>query len=513
MVHPFGNCTSPQAATCRRTAKLAMNIEDLSALEIGRRIAARELSSHEATNYFLNRIEAGNARINAFVHIDGERALKLAEQADQRIAAGELTGPLAGVPVAIKDVLCEQDVPTTCGSRMLETFKPPYTATAIQQLLDAGLIPLGKTNMDEFAMGGSTETSMHGITRNPWNLERTPGGSSGGAAAALAAGLAPLSIGSDTGGSVRQPAAFCGVCGLKPTYGRVSRYGLVAFASSLDQVGPLAHHVEDLAACLQLLSGHDPRDSTSLQAEVPNYSEQLNAPLTGLKVGVIREHVEHAALENSVREAIERGQRLLKELGAEIVDVHLPHTQYSVATYYLVAPSEASGNLSRYDGVHYGYRQQGNPDTTSPLDAMITRSRSTGFGTEVKRRIMLGTFALSAGYYDAYYKKALQVRRLIANDYHEAFQQVDVLLGPVTPTPAFGIGEKVNDPVQMYLEDLFTVGANLAGVPGLSIPAGHDASGLPLAIQLQAPVLAEAQLLQVAHQLQCAEFFKPMIAR
>jgi aspartyl-tRNA(Asn)/glutamyl-tRNA(Gln) amidotransferase subunit A len=495
-----------------------MNIEELSALEIGRRIAARELSSCEVTTYFLDRIEAANAQIKAFVYVDRERALKRAQQVDERIAAGELRGPLAGVPVAIKDLLCEQDVPTTCGSRMLENFRPPYTATAIEQLFAAGLIPLGKTNMDEFAMGGSTETSVQGPARNPWNHQRTTGGSSGGAAAALAAGLAPLSIGSDTGGSVRQPAAFCGVCGLKPTYGRVSRYGLVAFASSLDQIGPLAHHVEDLAACLQLLSGHDPRDSTSLKADVPDYSAQLNAPLTGLRVGVIREHVEHSALDSSVRAAVERGQQALRELGAQISDVHLPHTQYSVATYYLVAPSEASGNLSRYDGVHYGYRQMGashvtSPLDASPLDAMIARSRSAGFGAEVKRRIMLGTFALSAGYYDAYYKKALQVRRLIANDYHEAFKHVDVLLGPVTPTTAFGVGEKVNDPVQMYLEDLFTVGANLAGVPGLSIPAGQDAGGLPIGIQFQAPVLAEARLLQVAHQLQRAEFFKPMIAR
>lgn len=489
-----------------------MNIERLSAIEIGRRIASRELSSSEVTTYFLDRIEAGNARINAFVHVDRERSLKLAEKADKRIAAGELTGPLAGVPVAIKDLLCEQGIPTTCGSRMLENFKPPYTATALEQLFSAGLIPLGKTNMDEFAMGGSTETGVQGAARNPWNPERTTGGSSGGAAAALAAGLAPLSIGSDTGGSVRQPAAFCGVCGLKPTYGRVSRFGLVAFASSLDQIGPLAHHVEDLAACLQLLSGHDPRDSTSLKAEVPDYLAQLNAPLKGLRVGLIREHVAHSALDDSVREAVERGQQALKDLGAQIVEVHLPHTQYSVATYYLVAPSEASGNLSRYDGVHYGYRQMGAANANSPLDAMIARSRSAGFGPEVKRRIMLGTFALSAGYYDAYYKKALQVRRLIANDYHEAFKQVDVLLGPVTPTTAFGVGEKVNDPVQMYLEDLFTVGANLAGVPGLSLPAGQDPNRLPIGIQFQAPVLAEARLLQVAYQLQRAGFFKPMIA-
>ncbi len=493
-----------------------MKIQELSAVEIGRQIAARELSSRQVTEYFLDQIEAkdqlADQPLNAFVHVDREAALNSASRTDERIAAGEFSSPLAGVPVAIKDVLCQQGVPTTCGSRMLETFRPPYTATAVQRLQDAGLVPLGRTNMDEFAMGGSTETSVHGVTRNPWDIKRTPGGSSGGAAAALAAGLTPLSIGSDTGGSVRQPAAFCGVCGLKPTYGRVSRYGLVAFASSLDQVGPLAHRVEDLAAALQLLAGHDPRDSTSLVADVPDYTATLGDRLSGMKVGVIREHIESRALDPDIRSAVERAQKLLQQLGAELVDIHLPHTQYSVATYYLVAPCEASGNLSRYDGVHYGFRELGQVGADSPLDAMIARSRSAGFGAEVKRRIMLGTFALSAGYYDAYYKKALQVRRLIANDYHRAFEQVDILLGPVTPTPAFGVGEKVNDPVTMYLEDLFTVGANLAGVPGLSLPAGFNQTGLPLAIQLQAPVLGEARLLNTAYQLQQADFFTPCIA-
>lgn len=488
------------------------DLELLSAVELGRQIAARQLSSREVTAYFLERIAALNPQINAFVHVDPERSLAVAEQVDQRLAAGQLQSPLAGVPVAIKDVLCEQGFLTSCGSRMLASYRPAYTATAVEQLLAAGLVPLGKTNMDEFAMGGSTETSIHGVARNPWDLQRTPGGSSGGAAAALAAGLAPLSIGSDTGGSVRQPAAFCGVCGLKPTYGRISRYGLVAFASSLDQVGPLAHRIEDVAAALQLLSGHDPRDSTSLAVDVPDYSQNLTEPLAGLKVGLIREHLEHSALDAAVRGAVTRAQELLQQLGAELVDVHLPHTAYSVATYYLVAPSEASGNLARYDGVHYGYRQLGSVGADSPLDAMLARSRSAGFGTEVKRRIMLGTFALSAGYYDAYYKRALQVRRLIAEDYQRAFEQVDVLLGPVTPGTAFGVGEKIDEPVQMYLQDLFTVGANLAGVPGLSLPAGRDATGLPLAVQLQGPVLAEAKLLQVAFQLQLAELHTPQLA-
>lgn len=489
-----------------------MDITNTSAVQLGRRIAAGEISSREVTQHFLSEIARVNGHIHAFVHVDEAGALERAEQVDRRIASGELKSPLAGVPLAIKDILCQAGVPTTCGSRMLLNYRPPYTATVVQQLLDAGLVPVGRTNMDEFAMGGSTETGVHGVARNPWDRDRTTGGSSGGAAAALAAGLVPLSIGSDTGGSVRQPAAFCGVCGLKPTYGRVSRYGLIAFASSLDQVGPLAHHVEDLAACLEILAGHDPRDSTSLKADVPSYTQVLGESLKGLKVGVIREHVEHAALEQPIRDAVVNGQQALQALGAELVDVHLPHTAYAVATYYLIAPSEASGNLARYDGVHYGFRQLGAAGDDSPLDAMISRSRSLGFGAEVKRRIMLGTFALSAGYYDAYYKKALQVRRLIAEDYAQAFQQVDVLLGPVTPTVAFRVGEKINDPVQMYLEDLFTVGANLAGVPALSIPAGFDSAGLPLAIQLQAPVLAEAQLLNVAHQLERAQFFEPQRA-
>jgi aspartyl-tRNA(Asn)/glutamyl-tRNA(Gln) amidotransferase subunit A len=489
-----------------------MNIEQLSAVELGRKIAARELSSREVTAHFLARAAAVDSQINAFTYVAHEKALAEAELADQRIAQGTLQSPLAGVPVALKDVLCTEGIPTTCSSQMLKSFVPPYSATAVSKLLAGGMVVLGKTNMDEFAMGGSTENSVFGVTRNPWSVERTPGGSSGGAAAALAAGMAPLSIGTDTGGSVRQPAAFCGVCGLKPTYGRISRRGLIAFASSLDQVGPLAHYAEDLAASLELLAGHDPMDSTSLEAEVPRYTQTLNAPLQGLRVGVIREHIEHEALDESIRQAVATSQQLLKDLGATIVDIHLPHTRYSVATYYLVAPSEASSNLARYDGVHYGYRASEFAKTDSPLDAMIARSRSEGFGMEVKRRIMLGTFALSAGYYDAYYKKALQVRRMLADDYQQAFQQVDVLLGPATPTPAFRLGEKIDDPVQMYLGDLFTVGANLAGIPAISVPAGFSHTGLPLAIQLEGPPLGEAKLLNVAHQLQQAGLFTPSLA-
>lgn len=489
-----------------------MKLEEISAVELGRKIAARDLSSREVTSYFLDRIQALDPGINAYIHLSSELALDRADAADKAIANGEIASALAGVPVAIKDVLCTDDMPTTCGSKILGEFRPPYTATAVGNLLQGGMIPIGKTNMDEFAMGGSTETSHFGPTRNPWDLDRTPGGSSGGAAACLAAGMAPLSIGSDTGGSVRQPAAFCGVCGLKPTYGRISRYGLVAFASSLDQVGSLAHSVEDVAVSLELLAGHDPRDSTSVDEPVPNYVQELDRSLDGLKVGVIREHLENEALDEDIRSAVVRGQEALEQMGAKIVDVTLPHTTYSVPTYYLVAPSEASGNLSRYDGVHYGFRQRGNTGSDSPLDDMIAKSRSDGFGAEVKRRIMLGTFALSAGYYDAYYKKALQVRRLIANDYTDAFKSVDLLLGPVTPRPAFGLGENLDDPVQMYLEDLFTVGANLAGIPAMSVPAGFTEGGLPLAVHLEAPVFGESRLLNVAYQLEKTGFFRPEVA-
>jgi aspartyl-tRNA(Asn)/glutamyl-tRNA(Gln) amidotransferase subunit A len=490
-----------------------MNIEQLSAVEISSKIASREISSRAVTEDFLSRISQLDTKVNAFTHVAREAALAAAAEVDSQIAAGKKLGPLAGVPVAIKDVLCTPDMPTTCGSRMLQNFVSPYAATTVKKLLDAGLVLLGKTNMDEFAMGGSTETSIHGVTRNPYDLQRTPGGSSGGAAAVLASGMAPLSIGTDTGGSVRQPAAFCGVCGLKPTYGRVSRFGLIAFASSLDQVGPLAHRVEDLATLLEVLAGHDPLDSTSLNAPVPKYVDHLEASLKGLRVGVVREHVEHAALDAQVREAVLETQQRLESLGAQTVEVHLPHTQYSVATYYLVAPCEASSNLARYDGVHYGFRQLGVANIDSPLDEMISASRSAGFGTEVKRRIMLGTFALSAGYYDAYYKKALKVRRMIARDYQQAFGQADVLLGPVTPTPAFRIGEKVDDPVQMYLGDLFTVGANLAGIPAMSIPAGFTTTGLPLAVQIEGPAMTEQKLLNVAYQLQLSGLFETTIAK
>lgn len=496
-----------------------MRLEHFSAVQIGLKIAQRELSSREVVAYFLQRIQRLDSVVTAMVHVAEETSLLAkADEIDARLSCGEQLGPLAGVPITIKDVLCVEGMPTTCSSRMLLNYRPPYNATSVQRLLDAGLLVLGKTNMDEFAMGSSTENSVFGPTRNPWDLERTPGGSSGGAAASLAAGLAPLAIGSDTGGSVRQPAAFCGVCGVKPTYGRISRYGLVAFASSLDQVGPMAHHIEDLAALLQILAGHDPGDSTSLNLPVPNFVASLAQSLKGLKVGVVSEHQHHASLDPEVATAVLESQQLLRSLGATIEEVHLPHSQYSVATYYVIAPCEASSNLARYEGAHYGFRVSPSASSAStrdginPLEQMMVASRSQGLGEEVKRRIMLGTFALSAGYADEYYKQALKVRRLIAEDYRKAFEKVDVLLGPAFPTPAFRLGEKINDPVQMYLGDQFTVEANLAGLPAISLPAGFTASGLPLAIQLQAPQLQEARLLNVGYQLQQAGMFSPRIA-
>ncbi len=489
-----------------------MRLESLSAIELGRRIASGALSSVEVTRYFLDRCQALNTQVNAFVSLE-DRAEDLARQADDRLARGEPRSPLDGVPIAIKDILCIAGTRTTCGSRMLSEYTAPYTATAAERLLAGGLIPLGKTNMDEFAMGGSTETSIFGPTRNPWDLTRTAGGSSGGSAACLAAGMAPLAIGTDTGGSVRQPSAYCGVVGLKPTYGRISRFGLVAFASSFDQIGPMAHGVEDVAVLLQIMAGPDPQDSTSLPNRPDDYGSGLGGDVQGLRVGMVREHIDHPDVAPEVRQAVVRAAAELEGQGARTVDVHLSLSKYAVPTYYVVATSEASGNLSRYDGVHYGFRHVASSGDDSPLVAMIRRSRSRGFGAEVKRRIMLGTFALSAGYYDAYYKKALKVRRLIADEYRRALEQVDVLLGPVAPTPAFPLCQNQDDPVRMYLQDQFTVGANLAGIPSIAVPAGFTPGGLPLAVQIQGPPLGESRILNVAYQLERAGFFVPRIAQ
>lgn len=478
-----------------------------SATEILRLQQSGELTAVDVVQRSLARIEAIQPALNPFTHIARDTALAKAEQIDARRRAGQPLGPLAGVPVAVKDVLCTDDMPTTCSSRMLENFRPPYNATVVQKLRSADAIIVGKTNMDEFAMGASTETSAFGITRNPWDPTKTPGGSSGGAAACVAASCVPLSVGTDTGGSIRQPAALCGITGLKPTYGRVSRFGLIAFASSLDQAGPMAWSVDDTALLLQVIAGFEPRDSTSLDRPVPDYQAAIQSPeVRGLKIGVVRDALQHDGLDEEQRHAVNEAIEVYRDLGAEIVDVNLPNNKYSVPAYYVIAPCEASSNLSRFDGAHYGYRSQ-HVDPASPLGplaATYCASRVEGFGTEVKRRIMIGTYALSTGYYDAYYSKALKVRRLIRADYDQAFSQVDLLLGPVTPTSAFDLGTKLDDPIQMYLCDLFTVGANLAGLPAISLPGGLDAAGLPIGIQLQAPAMEEPRLLLAAAAFQQA---------
>lgn len=480
-----------------------------SAQEILRLQSSGEASAVEIAEQALDQIEASQPTINAFTHVDRERAIAAAAAVDARRKAGHDMGPLAGVPVAVKDVLCTKDMPTTCSSKMLRDFRPPYDATVIDKLRRAEAVIIGKTNMDEFAMGASTENSAFGVTRNPWDTSRIPGGSSGGAAACVAAGNVPLSLGTDTGGSIRQPAALCGVTGLKPTYGRVSRYGLVAFASSLDQIGPLAWSVEDAALLLQAIAGYEPRDSTSLNRDVPDYMAVLQSTdLRGLKIGVLRDALQSDGIDAAIRDAVTKSIDVFRDAGAEIVDVSLPHSEYWVPTYYVIAPCEASSNLSRYDGAHYGHRaDQLDPASVEqhgPLVATYCRSRAEGFGAEVKRRIMIGTYALSEGYADQYYNQALKARRLIKGDYDAAFTQCDLLLGPVSPTTAFPLGEKVDDPIQMYLCDLFTVGANLAGVPAISLPAGLDSSGLPVAIQLQAPVLEEPRLLFAGAAFQAA---------
>ena len=455
-----------------------------------------EVSARELTDQHLSRIETAEPSLHAYLEVTAERARSDADRIDAARSAGEDLPPLAGVPLAIKDNLCTKGVTTTCASRMLEGFVPPYESTVTGKLWDAGAVLLGKTNLDEFAMGGSTETSAFGPTANPWNLDHVPGGSSGGSAAAVAAGECMAALGSDTGGSIRQPASFCGVVGLKPTYGRISRYGLVAFASSLDQVGPFTSNVADAAALLQVMAGHDPRDSTSLKAPVPDYSADLGKPIKGLKVGLVRECFEQEGLDPQVKASVMAAAHQLQSLGAELVDVSCPRFTDGIATYYVIAPSEASANLARYDGVKYGYRAE---DAES-LAVMTARSRAEAFGSEVQRRILIGTYALSAGYVDAYYKKAQQVRTLIRRDFDAAYQSVDVLLTPTAPTTSFRNGAHADDPLAMYLADLLTIPANLAGLPAISVPCGFDQAGLPIGVQLIGNVLEESKLLQVAHQ-------------
>jgi aspartyl-tRNA(Asn)/glutamyl-tRNA(Gln) amidotransferase subunit A len=453
-----------------------------------------EVSARELADQHLSRIEAVEPSVHAYLEVTAERARADADRIDALRAAGEPLPPLAGVPLAIKDNLCTKGIRTTCSSRMLEQFVPPYESTVTERLWGAGAVLLGKTNLDEFAMGSSTETSAFGPSRNPWNPEKVPGGSSGGSAAAVAAGECVASLGSDTGGSIRQPAAFCGVVGLKPTYGRVSRYGLVAFASSLDQVGPFTTNVADAAELLQVIAGEDPRDSTCLKAPVPDYRAALQQPVQGLKVGIVRECFEAEGLDPQVKASVLAAAEQLQALGCELVDVSCPRFNDGIATYYVIAPSEASANLARYDGVKYGYRAA---DAAS-LAEMTARSRAEGFGDEVKRRILIGTYALSAGYVDAYYKKAQQVRTLIRRDFDRAFDAVDVLLTPTSPTTAFGFGAHSEDPLAMYLADLLTIPANMAGLPAISLPCGFDAAGLPIGVQLITGVLQEERLLQVA---------------
>ena len=474
-----------------------------TAVGLLRELNAGAVTAEEVTRAYLDRIGSHEASIHAFLHHDPEVALDRAREIDARRQAGQPLGPLAGVPIALKDVLCTRGIPTTCASRMLEKFRPPYDATVIERIMAAGAIPVGKTNMDEFAMGSSTENSAFGPTKNPWDLDRIPGGSSGGSAAAVAADFAPISLGSDTGGSIRQPAALCGIVGLKPTYGRVSRYGLIAFASSLDQIGPFSHDLADTALLLKVIAGKDPRDATSVDEPVPDYPATLDTPPTSLRIGLVREFFGEG-LDPEVEAAVREAVRVYEGAGATVREVSLPHSKYGAPAYYLVAPAECSSNLARYDGTIFGHRAEdfspSTPDEESipPLIRMMMASRAEGFGPEVKRRIMLGTFALSAGYADQYYNQALKVRRLIRNDFDLAFQDVDILVGPTTPTAAFKFGEKTADPLAMYLSDIYTITTNLAGIPGLSIPCGLTKSGLPIGLQLMAPAFAEETLLRTA---------------
>ncbi len=463
--------------------------------ELAAGLRAGEFSSEELTRHLLERIGRLDPKLNSVITLTQEQALAQARAADARLAAGD-AGPLTGIPFLHKDIFCTDGVRTSCGSRMLDNFEAPYDATVTEKLAAAGAVMLGKTNMDEFAMGSSNETSFYGPVKNPWDLERVPGGSSGGSAAAVAARLAPAATGTDTGGSIRQPAALCGITGIKPTYGRVSRWGMIAFASSLDQAGPMTRSAEDAALMLAAMAGFDERDSTSIDRPVDDYATALGKPLQGLKIGLPKEYFGEG-LDAAVGAAVEAAVDEYRRLGAEVRDISLPNTALAVPAYYVVAPAECSSNLSRFDGVRFGYRC----DDPRDLEDLYVRSRGEGFGAEVKRRIMVGTYALSAGYYDAYYLKAQQVRQLIRKDFVDAFEQVDLILGPTSPTPAFRLGEKADDPVTMYLSDIYTIAVNLAGLPGMSIPAGF-VDGLPVGLQLIGSYFDEARLLNAAHQYQ-----------
>jgi len=462
--------------------------------QLHQQLVSKERSAVEITQDYLDRIAALEPKLHSYLTVTADQALAQARQVDAKIAAGDELGMLAGIPLAIKDNMCTKGIRTTCASKVLENFVPPYESTVTQKLMEAGAIALGKTNLDEFAMGSSTENSAYQLTGNPWDVERVPGGSSGGSAAAVAADECAVALGSDTGGSIRQPASFCGVVGLKPTYGLVSRFGLVAYASSLDQIGPLSRTVEDSALLLQAIAGYDVRDSTSIKVDIPDYTKSLKTDLKGRRIGVIKETFDAEGIDATVKASVEKAIQQLKDLGAEIQEISCPQFPYGLPTYYIIAPSEASSNLARYDGVKYGAR-----NNNDSLMSMYTKTRAEGFGAEVKRRIMIGTYALSAGYYDAYYLKAQKVRTLIKQDFEKAFEQVDVLVCPTSPTTAFKAGEKVDDPLSMYLSDLMTIPVNLAGLPGMSLPCGFDDLGLPIGIQLIGNVLREDLLFEVGY--------------
>lgn len=464
-------------------------------METRRRLIKKEISALDVVEAYLRRIESVDPKLRAFITVRKEESLKEAQIYSEK-PEKLVDKPLGGIPIAIKDCLCTEGIKTTCGSKMLESFLPPYSATVVEKLVQAGAIIIGKTNMDEFAMGSSTEHSYFGPTKNPWDVSRVPGGSSGGSAAAVSACLSPGAIGTDTGGSIRQPAAYCGIVGMKPTYGRVSRYGLIAFASSLDQAGPMARNVQDTALLLQFIAGYDPKDTTSILKEVPSYCEEMKKPVRNLRLGIPKEYFAKG-MDRAIEEAIRESLKVYESLGAKIVDVSLPHTEYGVAAYYIIAPAEASSNLARYDGVKYGFRT-GSPSARD-LISMYVETRSRGFGSEVKRRIMLGTYVLSSGYYEAYYHKASQVRNLIRKDFEEAFLTCDAIIAPVTPVLPFLIGEKLEDPLSMYLADIYTLPASLAGIPGISVPCGFSPEGLPIGMQILGNYFHEDLLLRLAY--------------
>lgn len=481
-----------------------MELNYISIKQASELLNKKDVSPVDLTKAVLERIESTDDKINSYITILGDEAIKAAKQAEKEITGGNRKGPLHGIPLGLKDLFVMKGAPSTSGSRMLENFYSPYNATVTQKLMDAGAVIVGKNNMDEFAMGSSNETSYFGPVRNPWDLERVPGGSSGGSAAAVSAGLCLGSVGTDTGGSIRQPGSLCGVVGMKPTYGRVSRHGMIAFASSLDQAGPLTRTVEDAAIILNAITGHDQNDSTSVNMAVPDYTANLGEGVRGMKIGVPREYFIEG-MESEVESSVRRALEVVESCGAELIEISLPHTEYAILAYYIIAPSEASSNLARYDGVRYGYRS---PNADNLRD-LYFRTRSEGFGDEVKRRIMLGTYALSSGYYDAYYRKAQKVRTLIREDFRKAFEEVDVIMAPTTPETAFRIGHKTDDPVKMYLSDILTIPCNVSGIPGISIPCGRSSEGLPIGLQILGKPFDEVSILKAAHTYeQNCEWYK-----